>query len=50
VKSLEHQGVLVLHRTRQTLIRQRTQISNAIRGHMTEFGLVAPMGPEACSD
>jgi transposase len=46
VKSPEQQGVLVLHRTRQTLIRQRTQISNAIRGHMAEFGLVAPVGRE----
>jgi transposase len=46
VKSPEQQGVLVLHRTRQTLIRQRTQISNAIRGHMAEFGVVAPVGRE----
>lgn len=46
VKSPEQQGVVVLHRTRQTLIRQRTQISNAIRGHMAEFGLVAPVGRE----
>jgi transposase len=44
VKTLEQQSVLVLHRTRQVLIRQRTQISNAIRGHMGEFGLVAPIG------
>ncbi len=35
-----------MHRTRQTLIRQRTQISNAIRGHMAEFGVVAPVGRE----
>ncbi len=44
VKTPEQQGVLVLHRTRQVLARQRTQISNAIRGHMGEFGLVAPIG------
>ncbi len=44
VKTPEQQSVLVLHRTRQVLIRQRTQISNAIRGHMSEFGLVAPIG------
>ena len=46
VKSPEQQGVMVLHRTRQTLIRQRTQLSNVIRGHMAEFGLVAPIGRE----
>jgi transposase len=44
VKTPEQQSALVLHRTRQVLIRQRTQISNAIRGHMGEFGLVAPLG------
>lgn len=44
VKTLEQQSALVLHRTRQVLIRQRTQISNAIRGHMGEFGLAAPIG------
>jgi transposase len=44
VKTLEQQSALVLHRTRQVLVRQRTQISNAIRGHMGEFGLVAPIG------
>jgi transposase len=37
---------MVLHRTRQTLIRQRTQLSNVIRGHMAEFGIVAPIGRE----
>jgi transposase len=33
-----------LHRTRSILVRQRTQLSNAIRGHMSEFGVVAPIG------
>jgi transposase len=37
---------MVLHRTRQTLVRQRTQLSNVVRGHMAEFGLVAPIGRE----
>ena len=46
VKSPEQQSVMVLHRTRQTLIRQRTQLSNVIRGHMAEFGIVAPIGRE----
>ena len=44
IKSTEQQSVLVLHRVRQTLTRQRTQLSNAIRGHMGEHGLVAPVG------
>ena len=44
IKSTEQQSVLVLHRVRQTLTRQRVQLSNAIRGHMAEHGLVAPVG------
>lgn len=46
VKSPEQQSVMVLHRVRQMLMRQRTQLSNAIRGHMAEFGLAAPVGRE----
>lgn len=46
VKSPEQQSVMVLHRVRLTLIRQRIQLSNTIRGHMAEFGLVAPIGRE----
>jgi transposase len=44
VKSPEQQSVLVLHRTRSILTRQRTQIGNAIRAHLAEFGIVAPVG------
>jgi len=44
VKSPEQQSILVLHRTRMMLMRQRIQLSNAIRGHMAEFGVVAPVG------
>jgi transposase len=46
VKSPEQQSVMVLHRVRQMLMRQRIQLSNAIRGHMAEFGLAAPTGRE----
>ncbi len=46
VKSPEQQSVMVLHRVRMMLIRQRISLSNAIRGHMAEFGLVAPIGRE----
>ena len=44
IKSCEQQGVLVLHRVRLMLMRQRIALSNAIRGHMAEYGLVAPVG------
>ena len=46
VKSPDQQSVMVLHRTRLALTRQRTQFSNAIRGHMAEFGLAAAIGRE----
>ncbi|MDO8911793.1 MAG: IS110 family transposase [Phenylobacterium sp.] len=46
VKSPEQQSVMVLHKVRMMLIRQRTQLSNAVRGHMAEFGLVGPIGRE----
>ena len=44
VKSPEQQSLMMLHRVRLMLNRQRTQISNAIRAHMSEFGVVAPVG------
>ena len=44
IKSAERQGVLVLHRTRELLVRQRTMLINAIRGHCAEFGIIAPQG------
>lgn len=45
VKNTEQQSVLVLHRARDLLMRQRTMILNAIRGHMAEFGTIAAQGP-----
>ena len=44
VKSEEQQSVLLAHRLREQLIKQRTQTINAIRGHCAEFGLVCPKG------
>lgn len=44
VKSPEQQSVLVIHRTRMTLMRHRIELSNTIRAHMAEFGLAAPIG------
>src|ERR1700719_592466 len=43
-KSEEQQCGLMLHRSRQLLVRQRTMLSNAIRGHMAELGVVFAKG------
>jgi transposase len=43
-KTAEQQGGLVLHRTRHLFIRQQTAVINSIRAHLTEFGIVAPVG------
>jgi transposase len=43
-KTPEQQSGLVLHRTRHLFIRQRTSVINAIRAHLAEFGIVAPVG------
>jgi transposase len=44
IKTPEQQSGLVLHRTRHLLIRQQTAVINAIRAHLAEFGIVAPVG------
>lgn len=44
VKSEEQQASALVFRTRDLLVRQRTQLINAIRGHLTEYGWVAPKG------
>ena len=44
VKSADRQAVLMLHRTRDLLMRQRTMLLNAVRGHLAEFGIIAPQG------
>jgi len=43
-KTMEQQSCLMLHRTRQLFIRQQTSVINAIRAHLAEFGIVAPVG------
>ena len=43
-KSTEQQSVLALHRTRDLLIRQRTQLVNMIRAQLAEFGIVMAKG------
>jgi transposase len=43
-KTTEQQSCLTLHRTRHLFIRQQTSVINAIRAHLAEFGIVAPVG------
>jgi transposase len=43
-KTPEQQSCLMLHRTRHLFIRQQTAMINAIRAHLAEFGIVAPVG------
>jgi transposase len=43
-KMPEQQGCLTLHRTRHLFIRHQTSVINAIRAHLAEFGIVAPVG------
>jgi transposase len=43
-KTPEQQSCLTLHRTRHLLMRQQTSVINAIRAHLAEFGIVAPVG------
>ena len=44
IKSAEQQSTLAVHRTRNLLISQRTQLINALRAHLAELGLVAEQG------
>jgi len=44
IKTPEQQSVLMLHRTRQLFVRQRTTLINALRAHLAEFGIVAGVG------
>ena len=44
IKTEEQQGVLVMHRARDLLVRQRTQLINALRGHAAEFGVIGAQG------
>ena len=46
-KTPEQQSCLMLHRTRHLFIRQQTAVINAIRAHLAEFGIVAPVGRKA---
>lgn len=45
VKSEAKQAAAVIFRARDVLAGQRTQLINALRGHLAEYGLIAPQGP-----
>ena len=44
IKTPDQQAAMMLHRVRKILTRQRTQLSNALRAHMAEFGITAAIG------
>jgi len=44
-KTMAQQAAAMAFRTRDLLVRQRTQTINALRGHLAEYGVVAPAGP-----
>ena len=44
IKGEDQQAALMLHKARELLMRQQTMLVNALRGHMAEFGMVAPLG------
>src|ERR1700723_653313 len=45
VRSLENQATLMRHKTREMPVSQRTRLLNALRGHLTEVGVIAAQGP-----
>ena len=50
IKTADQQAVLMPHKTRDLLIKQRTMSVNALRGHLQEFGLIAPKGIHRVKD
>ncbi len=50
VKTVDQQAVLMTHKVRELLVRQRTALINALRGHLAEFGIVAAQGSVGLKD
>src|SRR3974390_1739462 len=50
IKSAEQQGQLMQHRARDLLMRQRTQVINAMRAHLAELGIVAAQGNQGVKE
>lgn len=46
VRTLENQATLMHHKAREILVAQRTQVINALRGHLAEIGVIAAQGPK----
>ena len=44
IKTADQQAAVLLHRGRERRVRQRTGLVNALRGHLAEFGVIAPQG------
>jgi transposase len=44
VRALENQAALMHHKAREMLVAQRTQLINALRGHLAEIGVIAAQG------
>jgi transposase len=44
IKSIEHQDIQALHRVRERLIKERTALVNQIRGLLSEYGIILPIG------
>ncbi len=47
VKTVEQQAVLMLHKSRDLMVRQRTTLINALRGHLAKYGVVTGAGTGA---
>ena len=45
VRSIENQAVLMHHKARELLVAQRTQVIDALRGHLAEIGIITAQGP-----
>lgn len=45
VKSVDQQAILMLHKVRDLLVRQRTMLTNALRAHLAEYGVIGARGP-----
>ncbi len=50
IKSAEQQSVLMLHRARELLVRQKTMLINALRGHCGELGIIVAQGASKVSE
>jgi transposase len=45
IRSIGNQGILMHHKVRELLVSQRTQLLNALLGHLAEAGIIAAQGP-----